>query len=91
MYWQSVRDDNQIATPVSFTHSSSLWRTQKNNPYCREAIGVTCKGSLPVAKQTLLLSVGVIVLSVVDKMHNEYTQVFVLVGVRGRLPYPNTH
>jgi hypothetical protein len=44
-----------------------------------------------VAKQTLLLSVGIIVLSVVDKMHDEYTQVFVLVGVCGRLPYPNTH
>ena len=29
MYRQSVRDDNQITTPVSFTHSSSLWRTQK--------------------------------------------------------------
>jgi len=44
-----------------------------------------------VAKQTLLLFVGIIVLSVVDKMHDEYTQVFVLVGVCRRLPYPNTH
>jgi hypothetical protein len=44
-----------------------------------------------VAKQRLLLCVGVIVLSVVNKMDKVYTQVLVLVGVCGCLPYRNTH
>ena len=80
MYRQSVRNDYQVTTPVIYTHSGTIRRTQGQSLLS----GSHRKNQDEVstmAGMTLLLIGGGTNLSINTKIKQQYTQVFVLVGV----------
>ena len=80
MYRQSVRNDNQVTTPVIYTHSGSIRRTQGQSllsgSHRKNQEGVSI-----AAGMTLLLIGGGTNLFIITTIRHQYTQVFVLVGV----------